>query len=131
MARKKKNRRVDTSGSNGSLTNSPFAALVGLRESLPEEEARSRPDAAAPPPASAPRRAVVRFQRKGRGGKEVTLVEKLGLAPGELKGWLKELKGQLGCGGTLEDDVLVLQGDQRDRLPDLLARRGVGKVSVS
>lgn len=131
MARKKKQQRIDTTSSAGSLTSSPFAALGGLRDALPEEETRPRPDEAAPPPASAPRRAVIRFQRKGRGGKDVTLVEKLGLAPGEQDRWLKQLKGQLGCGGTVEGDVLVLQGDQRERLPDLLTGRGVGKVSVS
>ena len=58
------------------------------------------------------------------------MVEQLSLRPAELEQWLKALKGQLGCGGTCEEDTLVLQGDQRERLPGLLAARGVRKVTV-
>jgi len=39
------------------------------------------------------------------------VVEQLGLRAAELEAWLKALKGQLGCGGTVEADTLVLQGD--------------------
>jgi translation initiation factor 1 len=73
---------------------------------------------------------VVRFERKGRGGKEVTCVEQLELTPAELERWLRELKQLLGCGGTLEGTVLVLQGDHRQRLRDVLSERGVRKISV-
>ena len=36
----------------------------------------------------------------------------------------------LGCGGTVVDERLVLQGDQRKRLPALLPARGVKKVTI-
>ena len=107
----------------------PFAALALQRESLP----------AGPPPAPVkakaeeprgPARAVVRMERKGRGGKEVTVVEQLGLPEAERETWLKALKGSLGCGGSVEEDTLVLQGDQRERLPALLEARGVRRVTV-
>jgi translation initiation factor 1 len=75
-------------------------------------------------------RAVVRLERSGRGGKEVTVVEHLDLKPAELDQWLKALKAALGCGGTLEGSSLVIQGDQRKRLPALLTARGVKKVTV-
>jgi len=106
----------------------PFAALAAKREELPV----GSPPAPAPAPkeAKGPPRAVVRMERKGRGGKEVTVVEQLGLRPAELETWLKALKNGLGCGGTVEDDSLVLQGDQRERLPALLTARGVRKVTV-
>jgi translation initiation factor 1 len=58
------------------------------------------------------------------------VVEQLGLRAAELETWLKALKNGLGCGGTVEDDTLVLQGDQRERLPPLLTARGVRKVTV-
>jgi translation initiation factor 1 len=112
----------------------PFGALAGL--------GRPRPDAAAPPPApptpSAARapdprlaRAVVRLERSGRGGKEVTVIEQLTLGAGERDLWLKALKAGLGCGGVVEGDSLVLQGDHRKRLPALLTARGVKKITVS
>ena len=73
---------------------------------------------------------MVRLTRKGRGGKEVTVVEQLGLAPAEAEAWLKVLKGALGCGGSVEGEALVLQGDQRERLPALLTARGVRRVTL-
>ncbi len=111
------------------LGHNPFAALAGKRQELPAGVSKQPPA----PPAQAPRgpaRAVVRYERKGRGGKEVTLVEQLNLREAELAGWLKALKAALGCGGTVDGDALVLQGDQRKRLPALLEERGVRKVSV-
>lgn len=100
--------------------NNPFGALADLKQALP-----SKP---APAKALGPERAVVRLERKGRGGKEVTVVDKLELKPDVLGEWLKALKQALGCGGAVEDGTLVLQGDQRERLPALLEARGVRKV---
>jgi len=145
MARRNNKTHVATSGGGGPLTDSPFARLAGLRDQLPEHESEPPADESEPPadiacpeqPASVnatppgPQRAVVRFQRKGRGGKEVTLVEQLDLAPDHLDSWLAALKRSLGCGGAREGDVLVLQGDQRQRLPGLLRQRGVDRVSCS
>jgi translation initiation factor 1 len=73
---------------------------------------------------------VIRYQRKGRGGKEVTLVELRGVPAGELDGWLSSLKRELGCGGFLEDGQLALSGDQRDRLRAVLEHCGVTRISV-
>jgi translation initiation factor 1 len=107
----------------------PFAALASKREALPSQPAPVK--AAAPPPErKGPARAVVRMERKGRGGKEVTVVEQLELPPRELEVWLKALKGTLGCGGVVEEQALVLQGDHRERLPVLLEARGVRRVIV-
>lgn len=103
----------------------PFAGLRDKLGDLPEGPAPRAPDLP-----KGPARAVVRMERKGRSGKEVTVVEQLGLRPRELEAWLKELKGALGCGGALEGDALALQGDQRKRLPALLTARGVRKVTV-
>lgn len=75
--------------------------------------------------------AVVRFERKGRAGKEATVIEKLALSATELERWGKELKQALGCGGGVEGDTIVLQGDLRPRLPAVLHKRGVRKVTVS
>ena len=51
-------------------------------------------------------------------------------APRELEAWLTDLKSALGCGGAIEGTTLVLQGDQRKRVPDLLTARGARKVVV-
>jgi translation initiation factor 1 len=111
----------------------PFDVLRSLKDALPE---RPAPDPAAPLASNAPApskgipRAVVRMERAGRGGKDVTVVEHLAIAPADRAVWLKALKAQLGCGGVIEGDTLVLQGDHRKRLPALLTARGVKKVTV-
>ncbi|MEZ4363571.1 MAG: translation initiation factor [Kofleriaceae bacterium] len=137
--------------------NHPFAKLQALRTPEPEGAPPPAPavEEPAPPAPAGPKRrtpadkaaaatvvlgdasgkgpawAVVRLERKGRGGKEATIVEKLGLGPAELAVWCKELKQALGCGGVVEGDALVLQGDLRGRLPAALTKRGVRKVTVS
>lgn len=107
---------------------SPFASLAKLRGQLPEGPGKVEPVA---PVAKGPARAVVRYERKHRGGKEVTVVEKLELKADDLARWCRELKQALGCGGSVEETSIVLQGDQRPRLPALLTARGVAKVTVS
>jgi translation initiation factor 1 len=128
------------------MKNNPFADL-GRQLGLPASEGASPSDAdqeAAEPPRTVaptdprtngpsgpgPARAVIRMERARRGGKEATVVEQLGLAPAELEVWLKALKASLGCGGSIEGESLMLQGDHRKRLPTVLKDRGVRKVIV-
>ena len=106
---------------------SPFAALDALRAKLPPGPPKPPPKPIEKKP---PARAVVRMERKGRGGKEVTVVDKLELKPAELEIWCRDLKSALGCGGTVDGDLIVLQGDLRTRLPAALTALGVAKVTV-
>lgn len=107
----------------------PFAGLAALRGALPDAPP-SPPQASPKPSPKGPAKAVVRLERKGRGGKDATIIAQLGLPRAELEAWLKALKGQLGCGGALEGEDLVLQGDLRKRVGPLLQARGVRKVVV-
>ncbi len=122
------------SGEGPSAPERPFHdPFAKLRERLPEGWTAPAPPpaaAATPAPLAAPARAVVRIERKGRGGKDATVVEKLALPPAALESWLDEAKRALGCGGAVEDGALVLQGDQRERIARWLERRGVRKVTV-
>ena len=110
----------------------PFEALGHLRGSLPPTESVTPQASGASPatqrPTKAVARAVVRYERTGRGGKEVTVIDGLALSPSELAEWLTALKSALGCGGSVEDESLMLQGDHRKRLSSLLSGRGVKKV---
>ena len=106
----------------------PFARLEALRDSLPSKTPQVRPeDFPEHPPAQGPERAVLRLETRREG--EVTVVEGLGLPAQEAQGWLEALRRGLGCAGTVEDERLVLRGDQRFKLPDLLLRRGVKRVA--
>jgi len=107
---------------------SSFASLQRLRDSLPPGPKPAEPVVEKP---RGPARAVVRLERKQRRGKEVTIVDKLDLKPDALATWCRELKQALGCGGAVDGDAIVLQGDLRQRLPAVLTARGVAKVTVS
>ena len=113
--------------------NSPFASLAPLRDSLPPvkpAEPPASPSKPLPPGVKPIPRAVVRMERSGRGGKEVTVVEQLQLSASDREKWLKELKASLGCGGVVEGEALMLQGDHRKRLPEILIRHGVKRVII-
>jgi translation initiation factor 1 len=106
----------------GDVPVGPAPAAPGGRELAAAAKATGKP---------APARAVVRMERAGRGGRTVTVVEKLGLRAAELETWLGELKRVLGCGGVVEGTALVLQGDTRERVGAWLEKRGVKKVTVA
>ena len=56
-------------------------------------------------------RLLVRIDRKGRGGKSVTLIEGLQMSGKEKEQLLKQLKARLGTGGAIKDNCLELQGE--------------------
>jgi translation initiation factor 1 len=75
---------------------------------------------------------IVRLHRetKGRGGKAVTLIKGLPLAGEALRTLTSQLKKKCGVGGSLKDDVIEIQGDQRDFLKGELQKLGyVVKIS--
>jgi translation initiation factor 1 len=78
------------------------------------------------PALSLPRDGVVRLlrDRKGRGGKTVTLVAGVPGSPAELSALASDLKRLCGTGGTLRGDLIEIQGDVRDRIKPYLERRG-------
>jgi translation initiation factor 1 len=73
-----------------------------------------------------PRDGVVRLlrDRKGRGGKTVTLIAGLSGSPAALAALASDLKRLCGTGGTLRGDLIEIQGDHRERLRAELERRG-------
>jgi len=77
--------------------------------------------AAAPPAKS---RTIVRLDRKGRGGKSVTIIEGLGLSAKDSEKLLKQLKAKLGTGGTVKDGSIEIQGDHCDTVMAELAAIG-------
>jgi len=69
-------------------------------------------------------KATVRLDRKGRGGKSVTVIEGLQIPQKEREALLKRLKAKLGTGGTVKDTCLELQGDHRDALMEAMEKLG-------
>lgn len=97
-------------------------ARCGRPEGACECAPRTEQPAATHP--GAPRDGVVRLarDRKGRGGKVVTLVLGLPEDPALLARIAQELKKFCGSGGTVRDGVIEIQGEHRERLaPKLVA----------
>ena len=69
-------------------------------------------------------KATVRLDRKGRGGKSVTVIEGLRMPQKEREALLKQLKTKLGTGGTVKDTCLEIQGDHCDALMAVLEKLG-------
>lgn len=70
---------------------------------------------------------IVRIQRQtsGRKGKGVSLITGLDLAAAELEKLAAELKKKCGCGGSVREGVIEIQGDKRDLLKALLEAKGL------
>jgi translation initiation factor 1 len=68
--------------------------------------------------------AEIRREKKGRGGKTVTVVRGLSLKEKDLKELGKQLKQACGSGGTVKDGTVEIQGDHRQEVADLLNRLG-------
>lgn len=85
--------------------NSPTDDII---ETLPPEKQRLR----------------LRYERSGRGGKEVTLVTGFVGSSEDLKALATKLKQAAGCGGSAKDGEIILQGDKRSLLVPLLQRMG-------
>ncbi len=66
----------------------------------------------------------VRLDRKGRGGKSVTLIEGIQMPGKDREALLKQLKARLGTGGALKNDVIEIQGDQCDVIIAMLQGMG-------
>jgi translation initiation factor 1 len=66
----------------------------------------------------------VSIDKKQRAGKEVTLVEGFIGAEDDLKELGKLLKNKCGVGGTVKDGEILIQGNFRDKIMDILFKVG-------
>ena len=69
-------------------------------------------------------KAKLRMEKKGRGGKAVTVVYDLPKNAAFLKELASELKRACGTGGAVVDDTVEIQGDLRERVRDHLVKKG-------
>lgn len=94
----------------------PFAALKKAPDGGEPASRESEPEPA-PKATKLPRAKSARIERAHRGGKTVTVVSFHGVPDESARtAWLKQTKTSLGVGGSLEDDHVILQGEQIERL---------------
>ena len=81
-----------------------------------EEEIQTLPNAQ--------QKLYVSIDRKQRAGKEVTLVEGFVGTDEDLKELGKMLKSKCGVGGTAKDNEILIQGNFKEKIFDLLVKEG-------
>lgn len=69
---------------------------------------------------------IVRIQRQtsGRKGKGVCIITGLDLDDRALVSLASELKRRSGCGGSVKDGMIEIQGDNREQLKQMLEQKG-------
>ena len=133
MQNKKKNKKL-TEGEGFTLAQEqPLGLSIGALLGVPQKERADENEEKKAAAVAQPKISKVALQRQraGRGGKTVTLV----ILPQDYKGdtaaLAKELRKGLGCGSTIEDGKIVLQGDISDRAEAWFTKKGVAKITKS
>lgn len=146
------NKKIPTDGGS-SLGQNPFASLAnaglssrGQTEGVSEVPTTDAPlpgprhgpssppatfVASAPPavPAKNRGRVDIRRQTAGRGGKTVTVVEGfIGIGLPEKEALAKRMQKACGCGGTVKEGRIEVQGDKREQVARILAEAGFRPV---
>ncbi len=74
-------------------------------------------------------RVDIRRETGGRGGKTVTVIDGfVGIGLPEKEQLAKKIRGACGCGGTVKDGAIEIQGDQRDTIARILTEAGFRPV---
>jgi translation initiation factor 1 (eIF-1/SUI1) len=131
LAKRKKNaEKDDHSGNKGDLVHNPFGALGALSASLPQEIATPKGPASAPQAPSTkrfPNKITVRHESKGRRGKTVTILS--GVPNDSQKDLSKALGKALGCGASVKDEGIIVQGNLVDRVIVFLRKAGATNIA--
>jgi translation initiation factor 1 len=112
------------------LVHNPFGALdaTGLRPGPPDA---ATPSATPKTKAEARNRGRVDITREkgGRGGKTVTIAAGfVGIGLPEKEKLVKQMRAACGCGGTVKDGRIEIQGDQREAVARILEGAGFRPV---
>jgi len=106
MSKKKYNQRIVYS------TNPDFIPIDDTQDS----------EAETLPPSQ--QKLIISLDKKQRKGKKVTLISNFTGSTADLKALGKELKSKCGVGGSVKDGDILIQGDFRQKVKDLLESEG-------
>ncbi|HVU16157.1 MAG TPA: translation initiation factor [Candidatus Didemnitutus sp.] len=117
--------KVPTDGGQ-SLGQNPFGALSasGLPAGTPGSAGKAEPAAT-----KNRGRVDIRRTTAGRGGKTVTVIDGfVGIGLPEKEQLAKKMRAACGCGGTVKDGQIEIQGDQREVIARILTEAGFRPV---
>jgi translation initiation factor 1 len=116
-------------GGGQPLGQNPFCALSGA--GLPSVTVPKTATGSTQPAVPAKNRGRVDILREtnGRGGKTVTVVTGfVGIGLPEKESLAKKMRAACGCGGTVKDGRIEIQGDQRETVAKILTEAGFRPV---
>jgi translation initiation factor 1 len=125
--------KLPTSGGQN-LGQNPFAALssAGLPQGAPVSPSVTPPIRKPQPEVHNEKnrgRVDIRRETGGRGGKTVTVVSGfIGIGLPEKEQLAKKMRAACGCGGTVKDGNIEIQGDQRETIARILSEAGFRPV---
>jgi translation initiation factor 1 len=129
-------RKISTDGGGG-LAQNPFGALsstglpVAPQVVLDQANSQATSKPAAGSTAGPKNRGRVDIKREtgNRGGKTVTVVSGFtGIGLPEKEQLAKKMRAACGCGGTVKDGQIEIQGDQRETVARILSDAGFRPV---
>ncbi len=112
---KKKMQKLDLSDFFTSQQDEGFKVLSDNDEQVTEPEVNLPSNA---------QKLTVRKEKKGRGGKTVTVVEGYKGNPKTLEALCKKVKQQCGVGGSVDRKTFIIQGDKADHVVKILIKEG-------
>ena len=126
--------KISTDG-GGALAQNPFGALssVGLPVAPKMVLEKAAAGVAGGKPVVEPGknrgRVDIRRETGNRGGKTVTVVDGfVGIGLPEKEQLAKKMRAACGCGGTVKDGQIEIQGDQREKIAKILSDAGFRPV---
>jgi translation initiation factor 1 len=123
--------KIPTDGGGG-LGQNPFAGLSGAGLPVaPKSVLEQAAAKAAGPKVPEKNRGRVDIRREtgNRGGKTVTVVDGfIGIGLPEKEQLAKKMRAACGCGGTVKDGAIEIQGDQREKIAQILVAAGFRPV---
>ena len=120
--------KISTDGGQG-LGQNPFASLSAAGLPVAPKQPGSATPATAVPAARNRGRVDIKRTTAGRGGKTVTLVTGfVGIGLPEKEALAKKMRAACGCGGTVKDGDIEIQGDQRETVARILSEAGFRPV---
>lgn len=121
-------RKISTGGGGG-LSQSPFAQLSASGLPLDRTGVAGPPTPEAPPVEKNRGRVDVIRETGNRAGKTVTVVTGFaGIGQPEKEQLAKKMRTACGCGGTVKDGRIEIQGDQRGTVAKILTDAGFRPV---